>query len=463
MAAGRRGEGGRKGCGTAVPADAAHPGGLLGRAGHRRRTRPRRHRRAAHRGQRRRHQLHLRACWPAARSARSGRLPPSRRRRSTSTGMLIGFTDVKSAAEQAADGAGKLAGGAGRRADGADALADGARQRRGRGGRAGRRAGTGRVRLRASWPAAWPRWRPAPRSSPTARAQAAAGGRQLADTVDAAADRVEPVLREQRRRHRATPRPRSPTAPTRWPSTSTRCRPLAQTRRPRRTADAGPRWTRSAGASGARRRPGRPHGRAGRRRRRRQRARAVRPPRHRRPGRGRAQLDRGRATARAGGRRPRRTWPTTSPRPARRSTSSPTGWASWPPARTSCTRGTAARPPPAPTRPARRDVPAGLRRPPARRRAGPLSGRRAPTRRRSRRAPGRRQQARRRAARRRGEDPRLRATTRRQRAEVLGDPVALDRDVRHPAAKLRHGFAPYFLGPGPVGGRDGRRTCCCGR
>ena len=112
--------------------------------------------------------------------------------------MLIGFTDLKQQTEKAADGArqlddgladahkgadqlaggltdaekgaGRLAGGLGSAAQGADDLADGLVALR-----------TGAAQL------------------VTGTRQAAAGGRQLANAVDAAADRVEPALRDNAR------------------------------------------------------------------------------------------------------------------------------------------------------------------------------------------------------------------------------------------------------------------------
>ncbi|MEV4707638.1 YhgE/Pip domain-containing protein [Actinoplanes sp. NPDC049316] len=112
--------------------------------------------------------------------------------------MLIGFTDLKQQTGKAADGAqqlddgatdarngagqlengltdaekgaGRLAGGLGSAAQGADDLADGLAALQ-----------TGAAQLA------------------TGTQQAAAGGRQLASTVDAAADRVEPVLRDNAR------------------------------------------------------------------------------------------------------------------------------------------------------------------------------------------------------------------------------------------------------------------------
>ncbi|MFI1989314.1 YhgE/Pip family protein [Actinoplanes sp. NPDC020271] len=109
--------------------------------------------------------------------------------------MLIGFTDLKAQTEKAADGAGRLADGAGsihqgaaKEAAGIDDAHAGAGEIAGKLGAAGQGAGrladgleqleTGAGQL----------------ASGTARA--ATGGRQLATAVDAAADKVEPVLRD---------------------------------------------------------------------------------------------------------------------------------------------------------------------------------------------------------------------------------------------------------------------------
>jgi putative membrane protein len=109
--------------------------------------------------------------------------------------MLIGFTDLKAKTKEAADGAGQLADGAGtihkgaaEEAAGIDHAHDGAGQIAGKLGAAGRGVGqladgleqleTGAGQLASG------------------TAQAATGGRRLATAVDAAADKVEPVLRD---------------------------------------------------------------------------------------------------------------------------------------------------------------------------------------------------------------------------------------------------------------------------
>ncbi|GIF10418.1 YhgE/Pip domain-containing protein [Actinoplanes teichomyceticus] len=109
--------------------------------------------------------------------------------------MLIGFTDLKAETEKAADGAGKIDEGVGRlrsgavkEASGIDDAHGGAGQLAGKLGQAGRGADrladglsdleTGAAQLASG------------------TSEAAAGGRRLATAVDAAADRVEPVLRE---------------------------------------------------------------------------------------------------------------------------------------------------------------------------------------------------------------------------------------------------------------------------
>jgi putative membrane protein len=109
--------------------------------------------------------------------------------------MLIGFTDLKKQTQQAADGAAKLKGGVNDAASGADQLAgglgaahSGADQLAGGLGSAAQGAddladGLNALTAGAADLAAGTR-------------QAASGGRQLANAVDAAADRVEPVLRD---------------------------------------------------------------------------------------------------------------------------------------------------------------------------------------------------------------------------------------------------------------------------
>jgi putative membrane protein len=109
--------------------------------------------------------------------------------------MLIAFTDLKSKTQQAADGAGQLAGGAADAADGAGQLADGAD--RARGGAAaladGTRSAAGGAADLADGLATLDA---GAAQLADGTAQAAAGGRLLRGAVDGAADRVEPVLRD---------------------------------------------------------------------------------------------------------------------------------------------------------------------------------------------------------------------------------------------------------------------------
>lgn len=109
--------------------------------------------------------------------------------------MLIGFTDLKQQTQQAASGASRLESGAGQAGDGAsqlstgiDAAHDGAGRLAGGLGTAGEGANdlvAGLTRLDNG-----------AEQLATGTAQAAAGGRQLATVVDGAADRIEPVLRQ---------------------------------------------------------------------------------------------------------------------------------------------------------------------------------------------------------------------------------------------------------------------------
>lgn len=109
--------------------------------------------------------------------------------------MLIGFTDLKQQTQQAADGAAKLSDGAGQARAGANRLAGGIDDAQAGAGRlaeglgsAGRGADDlvdGLAQLDAG-----------AQQLATGTAQAAAGGRQLAGVVDAAADRIVPVLRD---------------------------------------------------------------------------------------------------------------------------------------------------------------------------------------------------------------------------------------------------------------------------
>ncbi|MFF5080953.1 YhgE/Pip family protein [Actinoplanes sp. NPDC000266] len=109
--------------------------------------------------------------------------------------MLIGFTDLKTQTQKAADGAHKLDDGAKSARSGADRLAggiddagSGARTLSNGLGTAGRGAddlADGLAQLSAG-----------AGQLATGTAQAASGGRQLASAVDAAADKAEPLLRE---------------------------------------------------------------------------------------------------------------------------------------------------------------------------------------------------------------------------------------------------------------------------
>jgi putative membrane protein len=109
--------------------------------------------------------------------------------------MLIGFTDLKQQTQQAADGASQLKSGADRAADGASKLSTGidsahtgAGQLASGLGTAGQGANdlvTGLTKLDNG-----------AEQLATGTAQAAAGGQQLAKVVDGAADRIEPALRQ---------------------------------------------------------------------------------------------------------------------------------------------------------------------------------------------------------------------------------------------------------------------------
>lgn len=109
--------------------------------------------------------------------------------------MLIGFSDLKAQTQEAADGAGRLrdgatdaASGAGRISGGIDDAHDGAGQIAGGLGTAGQGADNladGLAQLNTG-----------AQQLVTGTAQAAGGGRQLADAVDSAADKAVPVLRD---------------------------------------------------------------------------------------------------------------------------------------------------------------------------------------------------------------------------------------------------------------------------
>ncbi|MBL7253579.1 YhgE/Pip domain-containing protein [Paractinoplanes lichenicola] len=113
--------------------------------------------------------------------------------------MLIGFTDLKQQTQQAADGAGKLRDGATSAESGADRLAGGlddaeggATQLKNGLGTAATKTGdlaTGLEQLNAG-----------AQQLATGTRQAATGGRRLANAVDAAADKAEPLLRDNAQR-----------------------------------------------------------------------------------------------------------------------------------------------------------------------------------------------------------------------------------------------------------------------
>ncbi|MBU2662222.1 YhgE/Pip domain-containing protein [Actinoplanes bogorensis] len=109
--------------------------------------------------------------------------------------MLIGFTDLKKQTQDAADGAGKLEDGASSAESGANRLSGGLDDARNGAGRLTSGLGTaatgagdladGLAQLNAG-----------ARQLATGTRQAADGGRQLATAVDAAADKAEPLLRD---------------------------------------------------------------------------------------------------------------------------------------------------------------------------------------------------------------------------------------------------------------------------
>ncbi|BAL92206.1 putative ABC transporter permease protein [Actinoplanes missouriensis 431] len=112
--------------------------------------------------------------------------------------MLIGFTDLKKQTSQAADAAGKVRDGSGKLEGGAGRVAGGIDDAEAATGKLANgidRAGSGADRLADGLKQL---------ESGTSRiasgtAEAARGTRQLADVVDGAADRIEPVLRENAR------------------------------------------------------------------------------------------------------------------------------------------------------------------------------------------------------------------------------------------------------------------------
>jgi putative membrane protein len=110
-------------------------------------------------------------------------------------GMLIGFTDLKTKTGEAADGAGQLAAGAGQAQDGATGLAAGADRAHTGAGQLADGLGTASTGAEDLAAGLSELDRGAAQLA-DGTARAAAGGRQLATRVDAAADKVEPVLRD---------------------------------------------------------------------------------------------------------------------------------------------------------------------------------------------------------------------------------------------------------------------------
>jgi putative membrane protein len=123
--------------------------------------------------------------------------------------MLVGFTDLKQQTQQAANGANKLHNGTADAASGADQLAGGlsdAEKGAGRlsGGLSDAQSGAGRLadglgdasKGADDLAAGLDQLNAGAAQLASGTAQAAAGGRQLATTVDAAASKIEPVLRD---------------------------------------------------------------------------------------------------------------------------------------------------------------------------------------------------------------------------------------------------------------------------
>ncbi|MFI5888789.1 YhgE/Pip family protein [Actinoplanes sp. NPDC051513] len=112
--------------------------------------------------------------------------------------MLIGFTDLKEQTQQAADGAKTLQGGLGDAGDGAGKISGGIDRTHGAAGQIATgldQADSGMGDLVDGLA----RLDTGAQQLATGTAQAANGGRQLATAVDAAADKVEPVLRDNAR------------------------------------------------------------------------------------------------------------------------------------------------------------------------------------------------------------------------------------------------------------------------
>ncbi|MBM2617645.1 YhgE/Pip domain-containing protein [Actinoplanes sp. LDG1-06] len=109
--------------------------------------------------------------------------------------MLIGFTDLKEQTAQAADGAGKLRDGAGSAENGADKLAGGLDDAESGAGRL--RSGLGTATTGAGDLAdGLAQLNAGAQQLATGTRQAATGGRQLANAVDDAADKAGPLLRD---------------------------------------------------------------------------------------------------------------------------------------------------------------------------------------------------------------------------------------------------------------------------
>ncbi|MEV6347212.1 YhgE/Pip domain-containing protein [Actinoplanes sp. NPDC051851] len=109
--------------------------------------------------------------------------------------MLIGFTDLKAQTEKAADGADQLTDGATTLANGAGSLAGGIDDAKSGAGRLASRLGTAATGADELADGLEQLDEGAAQLA-SGTAEAATGGRQLATAVDAAADEIEPVLRE---------------------------------------------------------------------------------------------------------------------------------------------------------------------------------------------------------------------------------------------------------------------------
>ncbi|MEV6635551.1 YhgE/Pip domain-containing protein [Actinoplanes sp. NPDC051470] len=109
--------------------------------------------------------------------------------------MLVGFTDLKQQTEQAADGAGQLRDGAHDASAGADRLADGLGTAADGAGQLDRGLGTARKGA-SDLAAGLDQLKAGTRQLADGTARAANGGQQLKTAVDDAADRIGPVLRD---------------------------------------------------------------------------------------------------------------------------------------------------------------------------------------------------------------------------------------------------------------------------